>query len=131
MSSIYDSYLHSTCSDYPQKSKQTFKYNFLKIKQILTSFSSPFFFLFFLKAPYFLISFSYMRFKTRTSAKPIKQIKCKIKLNKISKRNISIQMGQVLSSFWRWAFTSSECKVLILGLNNAGKTTILYKMYPF
>jgi len=39
-------------------------------------------------------------------------------------------MGIWVSRMWRRVFGSdSECKIVIVGLNNAGKTTILYKLH--
>mmetsp|Transcript_43320 Transcript_43320/g.97794 ORF Transcript_43320/g.97794 Transcript_43320/m.97794 type:complete len:212 (-) Transcript_43320:132-767(-) len=39
-------------------------------------------------------------------------------------------MGIWVSRMWRRLFGSdSECKIVIVGLNNAGKTTILYKLH--
>lgn len=39
-------------------------------------------------------------------------------------------MGILFSRVWRKLFADqAECKIIILGLNNAGKTTILYKMH--
>lgn len=41
-------------------------------------------------------------------------------------------MGQYLSSFWktlsRFGKNDKEFKIIIIGMNNAGKTTILYKL---
>lgn len=40
-------------------------------------------------------------------------------------------MGGLLSSLWGRLFSSKKnFKILILGLANAGKTTILYHLYP-
>jgi hypothetical protein len=40
-------------------------------------------------------------------------------------------MGSIISSVWNKLFKSqNNFKILILGLANAGKTTILYQMYP-
>mmetsp|Transcript_17466 Transcript_17466/g.39531 ORF Transcript_17466/g.39531 Transcript_17466/m.39531 type:complete len:207 (-) Transcript_17466:59-679(-) len=39
-------------------------------------------------------------------------------------------MGILVSRMWRTLFGSeTECKIVIVGLNNAGKTTILYKLH--
>lgn len=39
-------------------------------------------------------------------------------------------MGIFISRMWRQMFGSdTECKIVIVGLNNAGKTTILYKLH--
>lgn len=39
-------------------------------------------------------------------------------------------MGILASRLWRRLFGSdAECKIVIVGLNNAGKTTILYKLH--
>mmetsp|Transcript_107663 Transcript_107663/g.286582 ORF Transcript_107663/g.286582 Transcript_107663/m.286582 type:complete len:209 (-) Transcript_107663:169-795(-) len=39
-------------------------------------------------------------------------------------------MGLWASRLWRRVFgTDAECKIVIVGLNNAGKTTILYKLH--
>lgn len=39
-------------------------------------------------------------------------------------------MGIIASRMWRRLFGGdSECKIVIVGLNNAGKTTILYKLH--
>lgn len=41
-------------------------------------------------------------------------------------------MGSMFSSMWSKIFkTSRAFNILILGLANAGKTTLLYQMYPF
>mmetsp|Transcript_66962 Transcript_66962/g.178587 ORF Transcript_66962/g.178587 Transcript_66962/m.178587 type:complete len:182 (+) Transcript_66962:15-560(+) len=37
-------------------------------------------------------------------------------------------MGVVFSSVWNKLFSSKEVRILILGLDNAGKTTILYRL---
>lgn len=40
------------------------------------------------------------------------------------------QMGLFLSKIWRRLFShEQEFKLVIIGLQNAGKTTILYKLY--
>mmetsp|Transcript_76807 Transcript_76807/g.120051 ORF Transcript_76807/g.120051 Transcript_76807/m.120051 type:complete len:108 (-) Transcript_76807:148-471(-) len=39
-------------------------------------------------------------------------------------------MGIVVSRLWRRLFgDGTQCKIVIVGLNNAGKTTILYKLH--
>lgn len=38
-------------------------------------------------------------------------------------------MGVVISRAWRKLFGSERSKIVIIGLNNAGKTTILYKLH--
>ena len=38
-------------------------------------------------------------------------------------------MGQVVSVFMSWFNTDREYKVLLIGLDNAGKTTTLYQMH--
>ncbi len=38
-------------------------------------------------------------------------------------------MGQVISAFMGWFNTDREYKVLLIGLDNAGKTTTLYQMH--
>ncbi|OUC40973.1 ADP-ribosylation factor family protein [Trichinella nativa] len=35
-------------------------------------------------------------------------------------------MGLLVTKLWRWLFNNQEHKVIIVGLDNAGKTTILY-----
>ncbi|ORZ02199.1 ADP-ribosylation factor family-domain-containing protein [Syncephalastrum racemosum] len=37
-------------------------------------------------------------------------------------------MGIVFSSLWQRLFSKAEVKIIIVGLDNAGKTTILYKL---
>ncbi|KAI8393493.1 ADP-ribosylation factor family-domain-containing protein [Radiomyces spectabilis] len=37
-------------------------------------------------------------------------------------------MGLVFSSLWNRLFSKAEVKIIIVGLDNAGKTTILYKL---
>ena len=37
-------------------------------------------------------------------------------------------MGVAFSSLWASLFGQKELKICILGLDNAGKTTIMYKM---
>jgi ADP-ribosylation factor-like protein 5B len=38
-------------------------------------------------------------------------------------------MGVLFSKVWQAFFSYDEFKVIIVGLNNAGKTTTLYKLY--
>lgn len=38
-------------------------------------------------------------------------------------------MGVLFSRVWQAFFNYDEFKVIIVGLNNAGKTTTLYKLY--
>jgi len=38
-------------------------------------------------------------------------------------------MGYVLSKLYTWLYGQEEIKVIIVGLDNAGKTTTLYKLY--
>ena len=38
-------------------------------------------------------------------------------------------MGLSLSSLYGWAFGGGEYKVVMVGLDNAGKTTILYRLH--
>ncbi|CAE8701869.1 unnamed protein product, partial [Polarella glacialis] len=38
-------------------------------------------------------------------------------------------MGIFVSRMWRRAFGATECKIVIVGLNNAGKTTVLYNLH--
>lgn len=38
-------------------------------------------------------------------------------------------MGQIVSAFYSWFNTDREYKVLLVGLDNAGKTTTLYQMH--
>jgi GTPase SAR1 family protein len=38
-------------------------------------------------------------------------------------------MGVLFSRIWQSFFNYDEFKVIIIGLNNAGKTTTLYKLY--
>lgn len=38
-------------------------------------------------------------------------------------------MGMMLAKLWSSFFGLEEFKILIVGLNNAGKTTTLYKLY--
>jgi hypothetical protein len=40
----------------------------------------------------------------------------------------SFQMGILFSSLWSKLFSKAEVKIIIVGLDNAGKTTILYKL---
>ncbi|KAG0178050.1 ADP-ribosylation factor-like protein 5A [Apophysomyces sp. BC1021] len=37
-------------------------------------------------------------------------------------------MGIVFSGLWNRLFSKAEVKIIIVGLDNAGKTTILYKL---
>eukprot|EP01107_Rhizomastix_libera_P008565 TRINITY_DN23844_c0_g1_i1.p1 TRINITY_DN23844_c0_g1~~TRINITY_DN23844_c0_g1_i1.p1 ORF type:complete len:180 (-),score=42.04 TRINITY_DN23844_c0_g1_i1:31-570(-) len=37
-------------------------------------------------------------------------------------------MGGLFSKLWGWAFSMPEFKAVVLGLNNAGKTTTVYKL---
>lgn len=43
----------------------------------------------------------------------------------------SYQMGILFSSLWSKLFSKAEVKIIIVGLDNAGKTTILYKLFVF
>lgn len=39
------------------------------------------------------------------------------------------KMGAIMSAIWRSLFSGPvQCKIVILGLSNAGKSTILYRM---
>lgn len=40
-----------------------------------------------------------------------------------------MEKGVVFSSVWRLFFSEKEVKVIIIGLDNAGKTTTLYKLF--
>jgi ADP-ribosylation factor-like protein 5B len=37
-------------------------------------------------------------------------------------------MGILFSGLWNKLFSKAEVKIIIVGLDNAGKTTILYKL---
>eukprot|EP00808_Paulinella_micropora_P025825 g38424.t1 len=47
----------------------------------------------------------------------------------LEKGHHCIIMGMLLTKVWAQLFGPQEVRVLILGLDNAGKTTILYKLY--
>lgn len=38
-------------------------------------------------------------------------------------------MGAVMSRFWFMLFPAKEYKIVVVGLDNAGKTTTLYKLH--
>jgi ADP-ribosylation factor-like protein 5B len=38
-------------------------------------------------------------------------------------------MGQVFSGFWTYWFPAKEYKIVMVGLDNAGKTTVLYRLH--
>lgn len=38
-------------------------------------------------------------------------------------------MGAFLSTLWSYLFPSKEYKMIVIGLDNAGKTTMLYKLH--
>eukprot|EP00894_Picocystis_sp_ML_P003631 jgi/Pico_ML_1/54148/g4566.t1 len=38
-------------------------------------------------------------------------------------------MGVAASWMWSWLFPRKEYKIVVVGLDNAGKTTMLYKLY--
>jgi GTPase SAR1 family protein len=38
-------------------------------------------------------------------------------------------MGMLFTKLWQSFWGTQEYKILIVGLNNAGKTTTLYKLY--
>lgn len=38
-------------------------------------------------------------------------------------------MGVAASWMWSWMFPRKEYKIVVVGLDNAGKTTMLYKLY--
>jgi len=40
-------------------------------------------------------------------------------------------MGMIFAKIWQSLFSYDEFKIIIVGLNNAGKTTTLYKLYAF
>jgi hypothetical protein len=44
-------------------------------------------------------------------------------------RGLPRGMGMMLAKLWSSFFGLEEFKILIVGLNNAGKTTTLYKLY--
>lgn len=39
------------------------------------------------------------------------------------------KMGVAASWMWSWLFPRKEYKIVVVGLDNAGKTTMLYKLY--
>lgn len=39
------------------------------------------------------------------------------------------KMGAVMSRFWFMLFPAKEYKIVVVGLDNAGKTTTLYKLH--
>lgn len=60
---------------------------------------------------------------------PLRALSSKIYLNLI--QGYKHIMGGILSGLWNRLFsTKKNFKILILGLANAGKTTILYQLYP-
>jgi ADP-ribosylation factor-like protein 5B len=40
-------------------------------------------------------------------------------------------MGIVFSGLWNRLFSKTQVKIIIVGLDNAGKTTILYKLQVY
>ena len=45
------------------------------------------------------------------------------------RKELFLSMGNLLSGLWNSLFGEKETRVLILGLDSAGKTTILYKLH--